>query len=128
MNVVSKPFTRNGCFFGSTFLALSKYATICFQEFSNAKQTLTYASEKLVEIVDTSVTLLETLMAEVTHVNSAEQHIVWSSQSWNQGVSYLGKAALQTKMFVFEVFHMTFLRTVVRRLTESVLTVTESFV
>jgi hypothetical protein len=28
MNVISEPFTSNGCFSGSTVLALSKYGTL----------------------------------------------------------------------------------------------------
>jgi hypothetical protein len=37
--------------------------------------SLTYPSEKLVETVGTSVTLLEKMMSEVAHWNSVEQHI-----------------------------------------------------
>jgi hypothetical protein len=43
-----------------------------FQGYSDTEQPLTSSSEKFVETVGTSVTLLETVMAEVAHLNSAE--------------------------------------------------------
>jgi hypothetical protein len=54
---------------------LSTNVFIYFKEYSDAEQSLTYPSEKLVETVGTSVTLLETMMAMVAHLNSEEQHI-----------------------------------------------------
>jgi hypothetical protein len=54
---------------------LSTNAFIYFKEYSDTEQSLTYPSEKLVETVGTSITLLETMMAEVAHFSSAEQHI-----------------------------------------------------
>jgi hypothetical protein len=38
--------------------------------------SLTYPSEKLVETVGAAVTLMESMMAEVGHFNSEEQHII----------------------------------------------------
>jgi hypothetical protein len=51
---------------------LSTNVFIYFKEYGDTEQTLTYPSEKLVETVGTSVTLLETMMAEVFHLNSVE--------------------------------------------------------
>jgi hypothetical protein len=54
---------------------LSTNVFIYFKEYSDTEQSLTYPSEKMVETVGTSVTLLETMMAEVAHLNSVEQYI-----------------------------------------------------
>jgi hypothetical protein len=54
---------------------LSTNAFIYFKEYSDTKQSLTYPSEKLVETVGTSVTLLEYMMAEVAHLSSVKQCI-----------------------------------------------------
>jgi hypothetical protein len=48
---------------------------IYFKEYSDTEQSLTYPSEKLVETVGAAVTLMESMMAEVAHLNSVEQHI-----------------------------------------------------
>jgi hypothetical protein len=48
---------------------------IYFKEYSDTEQSLTYPSEKLVETVGVAVTLMESMMAEVAHFNSVEQHI-----------------------------------------------------
>jgi hypothetical protein len=48
---------------------------ICFKEYSGTEQSLTYLSEKLVEPVGTVVTLMKSMMAEVVHFSSVEQHI-----------------------------------------------------
>jgi hypothetical protein len=45
------------------------------KEYSDTVHCLTYPSEKLVETVGTSVTLMESVMVEVAHLNSAEQNI-----------------------------------------------------
>jgi hypothetical protein len=54
---------------------LSTNVFIYFKEYSDTGQSLTYPYEKLVETVGTTVTLLETMMAEVAHLNSLEQRI-----------------------------------------------------
>jgi hypothetical protein len=54
---------------------LSTNAFIYFKEYNDTKQSLTYPSEKLVETVGTSVTLLENMMAEVAHLSSVEQRV-----------------------------------------------------
>jgi hypothetical protein len=43
--------------------------------YSDTEQPHTYPSEKLVETVGTAVTLMESVMAEVAHLNSVQQHI-----------------------------------------------------
>ncbi|XP_023721687.1 uncharacterized protein LOC111872233 [Cryptotermes secundus] len=48
---------------------------IHFKECSDTEQSLTCPSEKLVETVGVAVTLMESMMAEVAHLNSVEQHI-----------------------------------------------------
>jgi hypothetical protein len=48
---------------------------IYFKEYSDTEQYLTYPSEKLVETVSAAVTLMESMMAEVAHLNSVEQHV-----------------------------------------------------
>jgi hypothetical protein len=48
---------------------------IYFKEYSDTEQSLTYPSEKLAETVGTAVTLMESMMAEVAHLNAVEQHI-----------------------------------------------------
>jgi hypothetical protein len=54
---------------------LSTSVFIYFKEYSDTEQSLTYPSGKLMEIVGTSVTLLESIMAGVAHLNSVEKHI-----------------------------------------------------
>ena len=49
---------------------LSTNAFIYFKEYKDNKQSLTYPSERLVETVSASVTLLECMMAEVAHTYS----------------------------------------------------------
>jgi hypothetical protein len=46
-----------------------------FKEYSDTKQSLTCPSEKLVETVGTTVTLMESMMAEVAHLSSVQHHI-----------------------------------------------------
>jgi hypothetical protein len=46
-----------------------------FKEYSDTERSLTYPSEKLSETVGATVTLMESMMAEVAHLNSVEQHI-----------------------------------------------------
>lgn len=60
---------------------LSHNAFIYFKEYSDTKQSLTYPSEKLVETVGTSVTLLEDMMADVAHLSSVEQHVTAAIES-----------------------------------------------
>jgi hypothetical protein len=48
---------------------------IYFKEYSDTEQFLTYPSEKLVETVAAAVTIMESMMAEVAHLNSVGQHI-----------------------------------------------------
>jgi hypothetical protein len=45
------------------------------QGYRDTEQSLTYRSEKLVETVGAAVTLKESVMTEVAHLNSVEQHI-----------------------------------------------------
>ncbi|XP_033606755.1 uncharacterized protein LOC111862951 isoform X2 [Cryptotermes secundus] len=60
---------------------LSANVFIYFKECSDTEQSLTYPSEKLVETVGTAVTLMESIMAEATHLNSVEQHITAAIKS-----------------------------------------------
>jgi hypothetical protein len=46
-----------------------------FKEYSDKEQSLTYSFEKLIEAVGAAVTLMESMMTEVGHLNSVEQHI-----------------------------------------------------
>jgi hypothetical protein len=48
-------------------------AFIYFKEYEEDKQCLTYPSEKLVETVSASITLLESKMAKVAHMGSVEE-------------------------------------------------------
>jgi hypothetical protein len=48
---------------------------IYFKEYSDTQQSLTYPSEKLVVTVGAAVTLMESMMTDVAHLNSVEQHI-----------------------------------------------------
>jgi len=54
---------------------LSTNAFIYFKEYKNDEQSLTYPSERLVETVRESVTVLESIMAEVPHTYSVEEKI-----------------------------------------------------
>jgi hypothetical protein len=58
-----------------TFIWNAAYIFIYFKEYNDTEQSLTYPSEKLVETVGGAVTLMESMMAEVAHLNSVEQHI-----------------------------------------------------
>jgi hypothetical protein len=53
---------------------ISTNGFIYFKVYCDTEQSLTY-SEKLVETVGTSVTLIKSMMAEVAHLNLMEQHI-----------------------------------------------------
>jgi hypothetical protein len=48
---------------------------IYLKEYRDDKQSLTYPSERLVETVSASVTVLERMMAEVAHTDSVEEKI-----------------------------------------------------
>jgi hypothetical protein len=48
---------------------------IYFKEYSDTEHSLTYPSEKLTETVGDAVTLMESMMAEVAHLNLVEHHI-----------------------------------------------------
>jgi hypothetical protein len=54
---------------------LSTNVFIYLKEYSVTERFLTYPLEKLLETVDISVTLMESLMAEVAHLNLVERHI-----------------------------------------------------
>jgi len=54
---------------------LSTNAFIYFKEYKDDEQSLTYPSERLVETVSASVTLLDGMMAEVAHTYSVEEKI-----------------------------------------------------
>jgi hypothetical protein len=51
---------------------LSANVFIYFKEYCDTEQSLTYPSGKLVETAGTSVTLMESTMAEGAHLNSVE--------------------------------------------------------
>jgi hypothetical protein len=53
----------------------STSAFIYFKEYRDDKQSLTYPSERLVETISASVTVLEGMMAEVAHTDSVEEKI-----------------------------------------------------
>jgi hypothetical protein len=53
---------------------LSSSVIIYFKKCGDTEQSLTYP-EKLVETVGTTVILMESVMAEVAHLSSVEQHI-----------------------------------------------------
>jgi hypothetical protein len=55
---------------------LSTNAFIYFKEYKNDEQSLTYPSERLVETVRASVTVLEDMKAEVPHTYSVEEKII----------------------------------------------------
>jgi hypothetical protein len=48
---------------------------IYFKEYSDTEQSLTNSSEKLVETIGATVTVMESMMAEMTYLNSVEQQI-----------------------------------------------------
>ena len=50
-------------------------AFIYFKEYKDNKQSLTYPSERLVETVSASITVLDGMMAEVAHTYSVEEKI-----------------------------------------------------
>jgi hypothetical protein len=52
-----------------------------FKEYNDIEQSLTYPCEKLMEAYDIAVTLVESVMAEVAHLNSVEQHITAAIKS-----------------------------------------------
>jgi hypothetical protein len=54
---------------------MSTYAFIYFKEYRDDKQSLTYPSERLVETVSASVTVLDGMMVEVAHTDSVEEKI-----------------------------------------------------
>jgi hypothetical protein len=54
-------------------MLLSTNVFIYFKEYSDTEQSLTYP--EMVETVGTTVTLVESMMAQVAHMNSVEQHI-----------------------------------------------------
>jgi len=54
-------------------MLLETNAFIYFKEYEEDKQLLTYPSEKLVETVGASITLLESKMAKVAHMGSVEE-------------------------------------------------------
>jgi hypothetical protein len=58
-----------------TSQVISASVFIYFKECSDAEQVSTYLPEKLIETVDTSVSLMESMTAEVAHSNSVEQYI-----------------------------------------------------
>ena len=51
-------------------------AFIYFKEYEEDKQSLTYPSEKLVETVGASISLLESMMAEDAHMGSVEEKMI----------------------------------------------------
>jgi hypothetical protein len=59
--------------FVASEVIVSTSASIYFKGYSDTGQSPTYPSEKWVETVGTSVTVLENKMAGVTHLSSAKQ-------------------------------------------------------
>jgi hypothetical protein len=57
---------------------LSASVFIYFKEYSYREQSVIYPSEKVVETFGIAVTLMESVIAEVAHLNSVEQHITSS--------------------------------------------------
>ena len=60
---------------------LATNAFIYFKEYKNDEQSLTYLSERLVETVRSSVTVLECTMAEVPHTYSVEEKIIAATKN-----------------------------------------------
>ena len=56
-------------------VVMSTNSFIYFKEYKDDEQSLTYPSERLVETVSASVTLLDGMMAEVAHTYSVEEKI-----------------------------------------------------
>jgi hypothetical protein len=54
---------------------------IYFKKYSDTEHSHTYPSKKLVETAGTAVTAMESMMAEVAHLNSVEQHITAAIKS-----------------------------------------------
>jgi len=54
---------------------VSTNAFIYFKEYKDNEQSVTYPSERLVETVSASVTVLDGMMAEVAHTYSVEEKI-----------------------------------------------------
>jgi hypothetical protein len=59
----------------SSPLLLATNAFMHFKEYEEGKQFLTYPSEKLVETVSASVSVLESKKAQVAHMGSVEQNM-----------------------------------------------------
>jgi len=49
-----------------------------FKEHSSTVQSLTYATEKLVETLGTAVTVLENVMSKVAHLESVELYVTYA--------------------------------------------------
>jgi hypothetical protein len=58
-----------------TSTLMSTNAFIYFKEYRDDKQSLTHPSERIVETVSASVTVLEGMMAEVAHTYSVDEEI-----------------------------------------------------
>jgi hypothetical protein len=54
---------------------LSTYPSICFKEYKDEEESLTYPSERLIETLSSSITVLEGMMTEVAHSHSVEEKI-----------------------------------------------------
>ena len=54
---------------------VSIIAFIYFEEYKDNEQSLTYTSERLVETVSASLTVLDGMMADVVHTYSVEEKI-----------------------------------------------------
>jgi hypothetical protein len=48
---------------------------IYFKEYEDDRQSLTYPSEKLVETVGASISVLESVMTEAAHMGSVEEKV-----------------------------------------------------
>jgi hypothetical protein len=65
----------HACLTSKVLLSTNVFIVWRTVEYSDTKQSLTCPSEKLVETVGTTVTLMESMMAEVAHLSSVQHHI-----------------------------------------------------
>jgi len=90
-------------------MLLATNAFIYFKEYEEDKQLLTYPSEKLVETVGASISLLESKMAKVAHMGSVEEKmtvaIKETSRFWMDWVIWLFAAQPENSRWYCERCH-----------------------
>jgi hypothetical protein len=69
---------------------LSASVFVYFKEYSYTEQFLTYPFAKLVKTVGTAVTLMESVVAEVAHLNSVEQRVAIKNSTDFEWIRYTG--------------------------------------